>query len=157
MDFNSILYIDGAVDAVIALLNANSAQLGNFTRISERDEDPAVISTTGDMPILVVIPLADRPDRVRFTMGMGGELQHDFSISIIGYHLYENLDPSTNLRQLRTYAFSCLDLFRGVNSQVGSAYVYSATVDVGYYVMVDNPIYRWIVTLNLKMIEDYSV
>jgi hypothetical protein len=153
VNFNSISYIDGAVDAVIAALNANCAQLGNFTRISERDEDPAVISTTGDMPIIVVIPLADRPDRVKYSMGMGGELQHDFSISIIGYHLYENLDPSSNLRQLRTYAFSALDLFRGAGSQVGSAFVYSATVDIGYYVMVDNPVYRWIVTLNLKMIE----
>jgi hypothetical protein len=147
----SITYINEVVDAVIAKLNANKTTLGNFTRISERDEDPAVLSTSGDMPIIVVIPLADRPDRIRMTMGSGGELQHDFSISIIGYHLYTTLD--SELRTLRGYAFTVVDLFRGANCQVGSAFVYSATVDVGYFVMVDYPVYRYIVTLNCKMIE----
>jgi hypothetical protein len=149
----SITYINAATDAVIARLNAAKSTLGNFTRITERDEDPAVLSTSGDMPIMVVIPLADRPDRVSMTMGdTGGELRHDFSISIIGYYLYENLDD--NLRTLRGYAFTILDLFRlGANSQVGSAHVYSATVDVGYFVMIDYPVYRAIITLNCKLIE----
>lgn len=149
----SITYINAATDAVIARLNAAKSTLGNFTRITERDEDPAILSTSGDMPIMVVIPLADRPDRVSMTMGdTGGELRHDFSISIIGYHLYNTLDD--DLRTLRAYAFTVLDLFRlGANRQVGSAHVYSASVDVGYFVMVDYPIYRYIVTLNCKMIE----
>jgi hypothetical protein len=148
----SISYINGATDAVIARLNAAKSTLGNFTRISERDEDPAVLSTSGDMPIMIVIPLADRPDRVGMTMGGGGELRHDFSISIIGYHLYNTLDD--DLRTLRGYAFTVLDLFRlGANAQIGSAHVYSASVDVGYFVMIDYPIYRYIVTLNCKMIE----
>ena len=84
----SISYINGATDAVIARLNAAKTTLGDFTRITERDEDPAVLSTSGEMPIMVVIPLADRPDRIRMTQGEGGEVYHDFSISIIGYHLY---------------------------------------------------------------------
>jgi hypothetical protein len=149
----SITYINAATDAVIARLNANKASLGNFTRISERDEDPAVLSTSGDMPIMIVIPLADRPDRLTWTQGeTGGELRHDFSISIIGYHLYSTLDD--DLRTLRGYAFTVADLFRlGATSQVGSAHVNSATVDVGYFVMIDYPIYRFICTLNLKMIE----
>jgi hypothetical protein len=127
--------------------------LGNFTRITERDEDPAVLSQSGDMPIMVVIPLADRPDRISMTQGdTGGELRHDFSISIIGYHLYNTLD--NDLRTLRGYAFTVLDLFRvGGGRQLGSAHVYSATVDVGYFVMIDYPIYRYIITLNCKMIE----
>ena len=148
----SITYINSATDAVIARLNAAKSTLGNFTRISERDEDPAVLSTSGDMPIMIVIPLADKPDRINFTMGGGGELYHNFSISIIGYHLYATLDD--DLRSLRGYAFTVLDLFRsGANAQIGSAYVYSASVDVGYFVMIDYPIYRYIVTLNCKMIE----
>jgi hypothetical protein len=103
------------------------------------------------MPIMVVIPLADRPDRIRMTMGDGGEFQHDFSVSIIGYHLYGTLE--NDLRTLRGYAFTLIDLFRGKNAQVASAQVYSATVDVGYFVMIDYPIYRYIITLNAKMIE----
>lgn len=148
----SITYINAVTDEVISRLNANKASLGNFTRISERDEDPAVISQSGDMPIMVVIPLADRPDRVKVTQGGGGELEHNFSVSIIGYHLYTTLDD--DLRTLRGYAFTVLDLFRSSTGiQVASAHVTGASVDVGYFVMIDYPIYRYIITLNLRMIE----
>jgi hypothetical protein len=148
----SVTYINEAVDAVKAALNANVVALGNFTRISERDEDPAVLSTSGDMPIMVVIPLADKPDRMRLTMGTSGEVYHDFSISIIGYYLYANLDD--DIRTLRGYGYTCFDLFRGSGDpHLGNAHVYAASLDVGYFVMVDYPIYRFICTLNVRMIE----
>jgi hypothetical protein len=138
------------VAALKVILEANKPALGNFTRISERDEDPAVVSNSGDMPILVVIPLADRPDRMRMSIG-STEVYHDFSIVIIGYYLYNNLDDE--IKTLRGYGYACFDLFRGTAAKLAYAHVYSASLDVGYFVMVDYPIYRWILTLNAKMIE----
>ena len=146
---SSIDLINNFVDGVKVKLAA-STTLGTPTRISERDEDPAVLSQAGDMPILIVIPLADRADRLRWTMG-GDELYHDFSISIIGYYLDQNLIE--NLRTLRGYGFACLDLFRGVDSMIGGCHIYSATLDVGYFSMIDYPIYRFILTMNVKSIE----
>ena len=146
----SIDLINKFVDGVKEKLNAANTELGGFTRISERDEDPAVLSTSNDMPILIVIPLADRPDRIRWTMG-GDDLYHDFSISIVGYYLFDNLD--TALRTIRGYGFNCLDLFRGDDSMIAGCHIYSATLNVGYFVMIDYPIYRFILTLNVKSIE----
>ena len=81
-----------------------------------------------------------------------GEVYHDFSVTIIGYFLFTNLDD--DIVSLRAYALNVVDLFRGANSRVAAkAHVYSATADVGYYVIVDYPIYRFIVTLNVRMIE----
>jgi len=145
----SIDLINEFVDGVKVKLNAASSSLGNFTRISERDEDPNVISQSRDMPILIVIPLADRPDRIRWTMG-GDELYHDFSISIIGYYLFTDIDA---LRTVRGYGYNCLDLFRGTNSMIANCHIYSATLNVGYFVIIDYPIYRFILTMNVKSIE----
>ena len=143
-------YITEFKDAVITVLEDNKASLGNFTRISERDEDPAVLSTSGDMPILIVIPLADRSDRVKWTIG-GTELWHDFSITIIGYYLYNNLDDE--IVTLRKYGYAALELFRGTGAHLGNGHIYSGNLDVGYFVMVDYPIYRWVLTLQVMMIE----
>lgn len=147
---SAVTTINNFTDAVIAKLNANKASLGNFTRISERDEDPAYLSNSLDMPILIVIPLADRPDRMRMTMG-STEMYHDFSISIVGYYLFENLD--TAIRTLRGYGYNCIDLFRGSDALEGGCHIYSATLDVGYSVIIDNPVYRFILTMNVKVIE----
>jgi hypothetical protein len=146
----SIDLINNFTDEVILRLNANKATMGNFTRISERDEDPQYLSNSKDMPILIVIPLADRPDRIKMTMG-GTEMYHDFSISIVGYYLFQNLD--TAIRTLRGYGYNCVDLFRGGNSKVAGCHVYSATLDVGYFIIVDNPVYRFILTMQVKAIE----
>ena len=147
----AVTYINAVIDEIKTRLNSNVATLGNFTRISERDEDPAILSTSGDMPIFIVIPLADRADRIKMTMGDGGEVYHDFSISIVGYYLYDNLDD--NIRTLRGYGYNCLDLFRGLNSKIATAQVYSATLDIGYFIITDYPIYRTILTLRATMIE----
>jgi hypothetical protein len=147
----STSYIDGVTDAIKTLLNANTATLGSFTTILERDEDPSVIGTRQDLPVLVVIPLGDKPDRVTLTMGSGGEMYHNFSVLITGYYHYDSL--TTEIRTMRGYAFSCIDLFRGSAAKVGYGHIYSGSVNPGYYVMVDNPVYRWEVILNIKMLE----
>ena len=54
----SIDLINDFVDGVKVKLNAANTALGSFTRISERDEDPAQLSQSRDMPILIIIPLS---------------------------------------------------------------------------------------------------
>ena len=147
----SIDLINNFVDGVKVKLNAANVELGGFTKISERDEDPsALVRTKSYLPILIVIPLADRPDRIRWTMG-GDEVYHDFSISIVGYYIFSDID--TALRTLRGYGFNCMDLFRGDNSMIGGCHIYSATLDVGYFVLENFPIYRFVLTMNVKSIE----
>ena len=146
----STAYINLVTDGVISTLNANKAALGDFVTIYERDQEPSVLADHKDLlPVLVVMPLTN-PDSVKMTMG-GSEMYHNFSLSITGYYSFDNL--TDDIRTMRGYAYDCLDLFRGTNSKVSHAHVYSGSVNPGYFVMVDTPIYKWIVRLNMKMLE----
>ena len=153
---SSKTFINAVTDDVITRLTTNKVALGNWVTLYELDKEPSVIAGSIDgLPVIVVEPLADRPDSIRMTSGGGGEVYHRFSLNIMGYYGFSAL--STDIRTLRGYAYDCFDLFRGgtsnANQQVGSAHVRSATVNPGYFVIVDHPIYKWTVTLNLEMIE----
>jgi hypothetical protein len=145
--------INAVTDAVISRLNSNVVALGNFIAIKERDQEPSVLADHVNLtPVLVVMPLSNRSDNMRMTMGTTGEVYHRFTLTITGYYAFDDL--TTSIRTLRGYAYTCFDLFRGSNQQVAAAYITGASVNPGYFVMVDKPIYKWNVTLNFYMLED---
>jgi hypothetical protein len=145
--------INAVTDAVITRLNSNVVALGNFVSVKERDQEPSVLADSPNLlPVLVVQPLSNRSDSMRETMGTTGEIYHRFTLSISGYYLFTNLD--SDIRTMRGYAYTCLDLFRGSNQQVATAYVTGASVNPGYFVLVDKSIYKWVVNLNFYMLED---
>jgi len=144
--------INAVTDAIITRLNTNVVALGNFIAIKERDQEPSVLAESASyLPVIVVMPLSNKVDTFTETIGTTGEIYHRFSFSISGYYVFSGLDA--DIRTMRGYAYTCLDLFRGSNSQVSIAHVTGGTVDPGYFVLVDKPLYKWIVTLNMIMIE----
>ena len=144
--------INAVTDEVISRLNTNKVSLGNFTAIKERDEEPSVIANhQSELPMIVVMPLANNPDNIRMTMSDGGEIYHSFSLTIMGYYKFSTLD--SDIRTMRNYAYICLDLFRGANSKVATAHIDAASVNPGYFILVDNSIYKWVVKFHMRMIE----
>lgn len=148
----STAYINLVTDEIISRLNTNKVALGNFISVKERDQEPSVLADHPDLtPVLVVMPLSNKPDVMDITTG-GTEIQHKFSLSITGYYIFNDLDD--DIRTMRGYAYTCFDLFRTVNGrQVSYAQVIGGSVNPGYFVLVDKPIYKWIVTLNMTMME----
>ena len=148
----SISYINAVTDEICSRLETNREAMGNFSKILERDQEPSVIADSGvSLPIIVVLPFANRSDSIRLTMSDSGELYHTFTTTIKGYYAFDDL--TDNIRTMRSYPFTCLDLFRGANARIESAHVRSASVNPGYFVMIDKPIYKWDVNLNMIMIE----
>lgn len=144
-------YVNAVTDEVISRLIENKDVLG-FVRILERDEEPSVLADSpGLMPTLIVQPLSGKSDAAVMTMGTTGEMYHGFALSISGYYLFNELN--TDIRTMRGNAYTCLDLFRGVNQQVSYAYVTGANLDPGYFIIVDKQVYKWVVTLRFTMIE----
>jgi len=148
----STAYINLVTDAIISRLNTNKTALGNFLSVKERDQEPSVLADHPDLlPVVVVMPLANRADSISITTG-GTEIQHKFSLSISGYYLFNDLDD--DIRTMRGYAYTCFDLFRtATGRQISYAQCTGGSVNPGYFVLTDKPIYKWIVTLNLNMME----
>ncbi len=144
--------INAVTDEIISRLTTAKTSLGSWVTIKERDQEPSVIATClSEMPMIIVEPLSDRPDRIDLLQSdADSSIEHKFSLSIMGYYKF---DVTTDIRTMRGYAYTCLDLFRGNKAQVATAHAYSASVNPGYYVIVDNPIYKWVVTLTFVMIE----
>ena len=149
--------VSGSAAAIRALIWANKVALGDIIEIKDRDEDPAIISdNAAQLPVVCVIPLGDKPDKITFTMG-GNDWIHDFTIRIVGYYRfsYDNKDPFSDLILVRKYAYDTVELFRGATNAgfYPGANAKGATIELGYFMTTDYVIYRYDIGLNVTMIE----
>lgn len=150
-------HIDGAAAAVrTKILNAATA-LGGIKSVKDRDEDPAVLAdNANDLPMVAVIPLGDKPDKITFTMG-GSDWLHDFNLNIVGYYRFsmDNTSPMADLGTVRKYAFDTLELFRGAMNAgfYPGCNARGADIDIGYFIVTDYVIYRYDIMLKCTMYE----
>ncbi len=138
---------------------AASPDLGNPV-VYDRDEDPALLADNpGGLPAICVIPLGDKTDDITFSMG-SDDWQHEFTVVIAGYYkastvasvkpryeLYEDVVAN------REYAFAVVELFRGDNAFFDGGNIYKANIELGYFEIFNQVIYKFVVKLHVRMIE----
>lgn len=153
----SFTSISGAAAAIRALYLTHSATLGGIVTIRDRDEDPAIIGDNANrLPMVCVIPLGDKADRITFSMGSSDWL-HEFTIQIVGYYRFsqDNKDPFADLATVRQYAFDALEMFRGPTNAgfYAGCNATGADIDIGYFMTTDYVIYRYDIALKCTMYE----
>lgn len=153
----SFTAISGAATAVRTRIWNARGTLGDIQVIKDRDEDPAVLAdNVKDLPMVCVVPLGDKPDQIVFSMG-SNDWTHEFDLNIIGYYQFslDNKDPFADIDVARKYSFDTLELFRGATLAgfYPGCNAKGATIDIGYFMVTDYIIYRYVITLNCTMIE----
>ena len=126
--------------------------------ILDRDEDPAVIADSPmGLPAVCVFPIGDKADSIAYSMG-SYDKEHNFSTVIVGY--YRAMDNETrgeniydDIGVLRKVAYDCSDLFSGAGAWFTPGVIYDSRVELGYFEIVDYIIYRFVVTLQCKIME----
>lgn len=129
-----------AVEGVVNRLEDYKYQLGYVETVAKKDEDPAVLSDTGRMPILIVVPIGKRADQLKNTMS-GNAMFHKFYVTVIGYYEFPNVEDYIDT--VRGYGYDIVDLFKGKNMIQGNAVLTSPKVDCGYFVVNDKIIHRF--------------
>lgn len=149
--------IDGAAAAVRTLITNAATTLGGIKSVRDRDEDPAILADNAiDLPMVCVIPLGDKPDKIKFSMG-SSDWFHKFNLNIVGYYRFsmDNTDPFADLGTVRKYSYDTLELFRGPTKAgfYPGCNAVGADIDIGYYMVNDYVIYRYDITLDCEMYE----
>jgi hypothetical protein len=126
--------------------------------ILDKDEDPAVIADSpAGLPAVLVMPLGDRPDSINYSMG-SSDWEHQFNVVIVGY--YRTSTPETQGEDIfadiaaeRKRAYDCAELFKGSGAFFTPGVIYRSKLELGYFEMVDYVIYKFIITLSIKLYE----
>lgn len=127
--------------------------------ILDRDEDPAVLADSPEgLPAICVIPLGDKPDGISPFIG-SIDWEHNFNVVIAGYYRATSNetrgeDIYSDIATLRRKAYDCAELFRGEGAFFQPGVVYGVRVELGYFNMIDYVIYKFVVTLSVKTIDD---
>lgn len=140
--------IDEEVDDLISKMYT-ATTLGSFATVLERDEHPAVAAERGQLPIAYVLPILEDGDKIDMTMG-GPQTFHTFSMTAVAYYRGEDTTLLADLRTTRGYAYNFVDIFLAGN-YLKRAQIYSAKVDVGYWIGGTFPIHYWICKLSVKL------
>ena len=143
--------INGAIDALIAVITANLTTLG-LTAVTEPDQEPRYLAP----PEAYVIPFVEGIDSIKILSG--GE-EHTYPINVVGFYKY--VDIQTGLRPVRTYGLTALDLFTRSNGTLhftmtggvkGGAEVNDTTLEVGYWRTGDYIMHYWQLGLQIRQI-----
>lgn len=145
---SSIETVNACVDAVINRLDDNRAKLGNPQHIYEKLEEPAILAEDHVLPVIHVLPLAERDDTMSLTLGDDESLHHDFGITLIG--VYDTTSIKDDLRLIREYGYTCADLFKGDGAAVGPGHIYKITMGVRAMTIVDHVLQEFVITLQVK-------
>ena len=161
----SYTLIDGMCSAIRARLAAASVlaitdEKGNGVHpvILDRDEDPRIIADSPmGLPAICVIPLGDKADMVRYSMG-SADKEHNFSVMIAGYYRATNNElRGENVYDdypvLRKIAYDCADLFAGAGAFFTPGVIHQSKVELGVFEIVDYIIFRFVVTLSCEGYE----
>lgn len=124
--------------------------------VLDRDENPAILADSPEgLPAICVIPVGDKSVNINQSIG-SADWEHNFSVVIAGY--YRTLGNETrgeniydDIYSLRKKAFDCAELFKGGNAFFQPGVVDGVKVELGYYEVVDYVIYKFLVTLNIKV------
>ena len=151
-----------AYDAIAAFattirtrITDNADTLGDVKQVLDRDEDPAIIAKNASLlPTICVIPIGEGKDSITFSMG-SDDWQHEFSVFIVGYYRFsqDNKSAYSDINTMRQYAFGLLELFRGADAFFDGGNIYKATVEIKPYQEMDYVLDRFLITMNVKLIE----
>ena len=126
--------------------------------ILDKDEDPAVIADSpAGLPAIVVIPIGDREDSITYSMG-SADWEHQFNVVIVGYYrtstpLTQGEDIFDDIAVERKRAYDCAELFKGSGAYFTPGVIYRDRLELGYFEMVDYVIYKFLITLSIKLYE----
>jgi len=136
-------------------ITTNVATLGSIQQVLDRDEDPAILAANAKLlPTVCVIPLGAGKDVITFSMG-SSDWQHEFQVFIVGYYRFsqDNKTAYSDIDTMRKYAFGLLELFRGSLAFFNGGNIYKATVEIKPYQEMDYVLDRFLITMNVKLIE----
>ena len=126
--------------------------------ILDKDEDPAVIADSpAGLPAVLVIPIGDKQDSINYSMG-SSDWEHQFNVVIVGYYRTSNPemqgeDIFADIAAERKRAYDCAELFKGAGAFFTPGVIYRDRLELGYFEMVDYVIYKFIITLSIKLYE----
>jgi hypothetical protein len=126
--------------------------------VLDRDEDPAVLADSPQgLPAIVVVPIGDKADAINYFIG-SAEWEHVFNVMVAGYYRATSNetrgeDIYDDIATLRQKAYDCAELFKGQGAFFTPGNIYRTRVELGYYAITDYIIYKFIVTLSVKVIE----
>jgi hypothetical protein len=126
--------------------------------ILDKDEDPAVIADSpAGLSAVLVIPIGDKEDSITYSMG-SSDWEHQFNVAIVGY--YRTSNPETmgedifsDIAVERKRAYDCAELFKGSGAYFTPGVIYRSRLELGYFEMVDYVIYKFVITLSIKLYE----
>ena len=160
--FSSVDRIAGLIRA--RLLASTALQITDengdtvIPNILDRDENPAVLADSPEgLPAICVIPIGDKADGIKPYIG-SADWEHRFQVVIAGYYRATSNETRgeniyDDIATLRKKAYDCAELFRGNNAFFQPGCISDVKVELGYFIMVDYVIYKFLVTLSVTTIE----